>query len=84
MSPIGRISHHKNNRLWFNEVATITITRFEGLSECRAAEKDAIRRESPQYNKREIESEVDKKVRINQQRTLKRNLAKFSAERKPK
>ncbi|MCR4303715.1 MAG: hypothetical protein NUV63_05740 [Gallionella sp.] len=84
LSIYRRITAHKNSSHWFNEVHSITISRFLNIDSCRLAEKKAIFHERPKYNKQEMEKENQKRLRRNRDQTLKRNLAKLAVAKKRK
>lgn len=50
-----RLQTHGARSFWFNEVATITIERFEDDGLLRAAELAAISTENPKYNLKRAE-----------------------------
>lgn len=50
LSTSVRLLQHRNNSQWFNEIATITIEKFEDRKSAAKAEKEAIRSEAPRYN----------------------------------
>lgn len=50
MSPANRFASHRHDKLWWEDVHTITIERFDSKDELEAAELMAIRTEYPQHN----------------------------------
>lgn len=42
---------------WYRDIATITIEHFPNAAQARAAEKEAIFKESPKYNTQYIDPE---------------------------
>lgn len=46
-----RTSQHKYVSQWFNEIKDITVERYDTVSEAFKAEKQAIAKEKPKYNK---------------------------------
>jgi hypothetical protein len=49
-NPIQRLSQHIAKSDWWNEIATVTIEKFETRALARAAEVEAIRSERPMLN----------------------------------
>lgn len=50
LSPIYRLSQHRDASPWFKEIATVTVEWFDSRELALAAEREAIRSESPIYN----------------------------------
>ncbi len=46
-----RTMQHKHTTVWWNEIKDITIENYACLQEARQAEKQAIKKEKPKYNK---------------------------------
>ena len=55
-----RLSQHINKSGWFFDVSEIKISRYIDEEQCRAAEKHAIRTESPKYNIQRLAYTVSK------------------------
>lgn len=52
LSPFGaRLNGHRVSSFWFEEIAVVTIQHFSTDLEASVAEKEAIKRERPLYNK---------------------------------
>jgi predicted GIY-YIG superfamily endonuclease len=51
VSAIHRLSQHKSRSFWFKEISFVTIEKFSSRSEVLKAEKKAIEKELPLYNK---------------------------------
>jgi len=51
VSVVGRLVQHKAGSFWFDEIATITIEKYPTHAEVAKAEEDAIKKESPIYNR---------------------------------
>lgn len=54
-SIMARLSAHKCNSEWFDQVSKITIENFDNIYDMRAAEKDAIKKEKPIFNQTHAE-----------------------------
>lgn len=50
INPAIRLNDHRSNKDWWNDVATITLERFDSLQELIDAELMAIRAEHPIHN----------------------------------
>lgn len=50
VSVLMRVSQHKLNSSWFNQVVTIKIERFSDYQSAATAEQMAIKAENPKYN----------------------------------
>lgn len=50
-NPSRRLSEHAANSHWWNQIAKITIERFQSKAHAQVAEKKAIRAEKPEFNK---------------------------------
>jgi len=50
-SAVARLAQHKNTSHWFREIGTITVENFDNRDEALAAEKFAIKKEKPLFNK---------------------------------
>jgi excinuclease UvrABC nuclease subunit len=50
LSTFARLSQHKEHSPWFEQVMTVEIEHFETREEAMAAERKAIKTESPQFN----------------------------------
>ena len=50
LSTFARLSQHKDHSPWFEKVATVSIEHFETREGAMAAERKAIKTESPQFN----------------------------------
>lgn len=51
LNAFKRHSSHKNASAWFDEIATMTIQKYETRADVEWAEKRAIHRENPRHNK---------------------------------
>jgi predicted GIY-YIG superfamily endonuclease len=52
LSPVVRLGQHEKHSGWFDSIATVKIEHFDTRKQALAAEREAIRKEDPQYNKR--------------------------------
>lgn len=50
LSPLSRISKHRDRSHWFNSIACISIQWFDSREQASRAERRAIRRERPRHN----------------------------------
>jgi hypothetical protein len=51
ISAVGRMSRHRKRTEWFDQIRFISIEKFSSRDEVLAAEKEAIKRERPKFNK---------------------------------
>lgn len=51
LDAVTRLAQHKDRAPWFTQIARIEIEHYESETECSKAERLAIRREHPLYNK---------------------------------
>jgi predicted GIY-YIG superfamily endonuclease len=50
LSTFARLRQHKDHSRWFEKVATVSIENFDTREKAMAAERKAIKTESPQFN----------------------------------
>ena len=50
LNTFARLSQHKDHAQWFEKVAVVSIEHFETREEAMAAERSAIKMESPKFN----------------------------------
>lgn len=50
LGAVGRLQYHRKKSGWFEEIAKVTIEKFESAEAARAAEAEAIRAENPKHN----------------------------------
>jgi predicted GIY-YIG superfamily endonuclease len=65
-NPGRRFEQHKKDKLWWGDVAAITLEHFQTREEAAAAELAAIRSEHPRYNivGRVTEKDIDRVLRL--------------------
>lgn len=51
LSSVVRLAQHQEKAPWFTEITRIDIEHYQSRTECARAERLAIRREQPRYNK---------------------------------
>jgi excinuclease UvrABC nuclease subunit len=61
LNALNRLIQHRQVSLWFDEIANITIEKFETKDQLIEAEMQAIKTESPKYNI--IHSDINKPLR---------------------
>jgi excinuclease UvrABC nuclease subunit len=52
LSAIQRLAQHREVSFWFDDIAKITIERFQSRQDALKAERDAIQAENPKHNVR--------------------------------
>ena len=50
LSAVTRLAQHKLSSKWFDDIATVTIEKYEDREQAQTAEREAIRKEKPVYN----------------------------------
>ena len=65
LSTFARLSQHKDHSPWFKQVTRVEIEHFETREEAMAAERKAIKAESPKFNiaMKKTLAEIDKEQR---------------------
>jgi len=56
LSAISRLGQHKLHAPWFRNISSVTVEKFLSRTEALKAEKDAIQKENPLYNKAHVPS----------------------------
>lgn len=57
-NPLRRFSQHRKDKEWWADVANISQQSFESEDALKAAEKKAIQRENPRYNKQFVDDNL--------------------------
>lgn len=52
LSAVNRLSQHKTASPWFADIVKVTVEYFPSRYSAESAEREAIRKEKPKYNKR--------------------------------
>ena len=61
MNPPARFKHHKFNKQWWEQVASVDLQHFPSKQALRAAERKAIQKECPLYNVHNNQAAADRR-----------------------